>query len=1013
MTSKDAAADRFEEADVATGRFVSVLDGGKMCVDHDTRYDTPHAVPGSNYGIYCDEDDQLVVLDVDVHRDGPDAADSHDNKALVGLTDLGLTLRVRSPHADLGVGGHRIYRLEGDETPAELFHRVFGRKNPVPSWGEVVSKNKYVVGPGSELDGCSKDWCDSCSSSDGGRYELEEDREIASVTPDELIDALDADEDLSRVDKPDHSDITDVQSPTKKSSKASSGDYDELSRDQVEELLEALPGNQHFDDWIRTGYAVYSWDSSERGKEVFEEWSRGNRKWEQEESQRQIDYIWKNGDDSDSERNAGVGTLVHTARKNGYDGDLGARADPESSSTWADVRSLYRAAQHDDNFSKGNARMAAANVLENETSYMYVLESEVLWVYDAETGTYDRYGHSQAARRLESELNEHYGAAERREVIERLQARNQVHRHQLNARDRDDPLVCVGNGVINLRTGELMDHSPKYRFIRGLDVKRDADAARPSKIIDFLDEITEREADRDTLIDHLAHGLMPGHPYRAFVVCYGPGGNGKTQVSELFRGFVGRENAAAVEIDELANGDFATGDLPGTFINWGDDMAGDGGGQLSDLSLLKKATGGSEIRANEKYEKTFNFKNEAAMFFSANEPPRIGEQKHSIEDRIYPIEMPYRFKSNPDPENPMEKEKTPNASAVLLDDDTAMMGLLELAVDHAARLIENRGQYSQPETPAERLEKYNRSADPIVMFSSRLLEEASGEYRIRKDDVYRAYRAFCESVDERAAGERGFKRQLPASVPMEVEDARSRALATADDEGDRVRCWKRMKWTETAEAHMPDWMIERYPDHFDAGSSTESVDTDESDVSDSEQTLRTLEPGRQTVEALLAEKKDPKPWLSGEGVLSEHLGGVDVELVDYIVDGDTDPLADASVGDRVRIKNAKVATDRDGLLRVEISSVCDVEIVAAPDQSQATVDDSTAAVTDGSGDEEVEQSTAKILQVIRDAGEPLSMAEIVKRVSIKRPDEAKNALERAVQNGRVIELNEDSYEVAT
>jgi len=210
-------------------------------------------------------------------------------------------------------------------------------------------------------------------------------------------------------------------------------------------------------------------------------------------------------------------------------------------------------------------------------------------------------------------------------------------------------------------------------------------------VIEFLDDVTERPEDRDTLLDHLAHGLMPGHPYRAFVVCYGPGGNGKTQVAELFREFVGgQKGSAAVEIDELTNDDFATGDLPGKFINWGDDMAGDGGGALKDLSLLKKATGGSEIRANEKFEKTFNFKNEAAMFFSANEPPRIGEKKSSIQDRIYPIRMPYRFTSDPDESDPLQKEKTPNISEKLVSDDAVMRGILSLAVKHAQDLIETK-----------------------------------------------------------------------------------------------------------------------------------------------------------------------------------------------------------------------------------------------------------------------------------------------------------------------------------
>jgi len=768
---KEVVADRFEEAGVAESRFINVNEGEKGTYDHDSRYDAPGDVPGRNYGIYCAEDDPLVVLDVDVDRNDDDGG--QDKPALVALADLGFTFRVQSPHADDRVGGHRIYKLAGDETPAELFERVFGKKNPVPSWGEVVSKNKYVVGPGSHLDGCDKEWCDRCADADGGRYEIDDDREIATVNADNLVEALAADPDLERVDVSDENDTKIDDYDGKAGDGAGDYDGDDLTREQVEDMLAELPDSIGFDEWTTIGYAIYDWDDGEAGREVYREWSESNDKWDPSDDPKQIEYIWSEGDPGDVDGNASVGTLVHKARENGYDGDVGtSKSEPDEAHAtgWRDVRSIYDYAQEEQDYPKGNGRMAAADVLERETSFMFVVESEILWVYDADTGTYGRYGRKYVASRLEQNLAEHYSSNEVREIVSRLEARNQVHRAEINARQYDDPLVCVGNGVINLRTGELLDHDPDYRFVRGLDVDHDLEAADPEKIVAFLDEITEREADRDTLLDHLAHGLMPGHPYRAFVVCYGPGGNGKTQAAELFRGFVGRENAAAVEIDELANGDFATGDLPGTFLNWGDDMAGDGGGQLSDLSLLKKATGGSEIRANEKYEKTFNFKNEAAMFFSANEPPRIGEQKNSIADRIYPIEMPYKFKSDPDPDNPMEKEKTPNVSKQLLDDDAAMKGLLALAVDHAEKLIETRGRYSQPETPEERLEKYNQSADPIVNFATRALEEADANTFVRKDDAYRVYQSFTDARDERAASERGFKRQLRGGRSAEGEE---------------------------------------------------------------------------------------------------------------------------------------------------------------------------------------------------------------------------------------------------
>lgn len=697
--------------------------------------------------------------------------------------------------------------------------------------------------------------------------------------------------------------------------------------------------------------------------------------------------------------------------------DYQTQTDDSDGLTWQDVRDFYQFAEQEQNATKGSARKAAADVLEAETSWMYVLESEQLWVYDGDSGQYRQFGASTATHRLESELGAFYAESERREVIGRLEARNQVHRDVLNARDRDDPLLCVKNGVINLRTGERTEHSPEYHFVRGLDVGYEPADADPEKVIDFLDQVTQREADRDTLLDHLAHGLMPGHPYRAFVVCYGPGGNGKTQVSELFRGFVGSENAAAVEIDELADGDFATGDLPGTFINWGDDMAGDGGGQLSDLSLLKKATGGSEIRANEKYEKTFNFKNEAAMFFSANEPPRIGEQKASIQDRIYPIEMPYRFKSDPDQDDPMEKQKVPNVSKKLLDDDAAMRGLLMLAVSHAQELIDSRGEYSQPETPEERLEKYNRSADPIVKFAGRALQEAPAEYKIRKDDAYRVFRDFAESWEERSASERGFKRQLPGATTFDMEGARSRALASPDDGEERVTCWKRVQWSDVARKQMPEWMVERYSDHFENGETADKR-AEEPGEGGSNPTLNELEPGRHTFEATVAEQLEPKPWLQGEGTLVD-----DGELLDYTARGDNNPLSTADEGDRVQIKNAKVTTDRDGLKVLEVTGVCEVTVLDTKDADQTSVDDAAeAAATDGGESDESEaradsdlppsliQNATENINVDYDSDDELTAPAFAGRHGLS-PEQGKAVLEHLTAEKGLLERLDDGYRV--
>ena len=126
-----------------------------------------------NYGVYATSEDPLVLLDVD----DPDALDQ----------DLPETFAVSSPHGS-DDRAHHYYAVENFEQVVG----EFGKRNFGPSWGEIRTSNQYVVGPGSQLDGCRKGGCRDCSRPDGGRYEIVADVEIETVGADWLIDLLDA-----------------------------------------------------------------------------------------------------------------------------------------------------------------------------------------------------------------------------------------------------------------------------------------------------------------------------------------------------------------------------------------------------------------------------------------------------------------------------------------------------------------------------------------------------------------------------------------------------------------------------------------------------------------------------------------------------------------------------------------------------------------------------------------------------------------------------------------------------
>ncbi|THE65593.1 hypothetical protein D8Y22_06570 [Salinadaptatus halalkaliphilus] len=169
VSLKEIVAQRLDESGLPTDRFINVENGGKASTNH--TQSEPAVVTG-NYGVYAGRG--LVEIDID------DYDESHDLGPINGLQD---TLTIQSAHD----AEHRYYHVPN---APEVIKDAFGVDNPQPEWGEVRVSNQYVVGPGSQLDGCDKDWCDECEKPEGGQYTILHDRPIAEISAHVLVGAI-------------------------------------------------------------------------------------------------------------------------------------------------------------------------------------------------------------------------------------------------------------------------------------------------------------------------------------------------------------------------------------------------------------------------------------------------------------------------------------------------------------------------------------------------------------------------------------------------------------------------------------------------------------------------------------------------------------------------------------------------------------------------------------------------------------------------------------------------------
>lgn len=320
-SERQIIAHRFNEAELLTDRFNPVKDGSKTSYSHEQRYSDPVEVPGENYGIYADEEDELIVIDVDDYRSEVDEKVS----SIQAINRLPPTLEVETPHG----GTHKFYRVyHPDElSPATVLADRLGVRNPVPSWGEIQAASKYVVGAGSQLSSCSKESCDSCAEADGGHYRIQSDRPIATITSDALVKALATDPKLSdsqaaETEAPrDGSNKETVPSTTSETETTSQEEDTDISvtdewldEELLLEALDHIDPNCGYNKWRNIGFAIADVvEPKTRAKQVYKNWSKGCPKWDDDAERLVEDII-------DRAESGGVsaGTIVYHAKNEGW-----------------------------------------------------------------------------------------------------------------------------------------------------------------------------------------------------------------------------------------------------------------------------------------------------------------------------------------------------------------------------------------------------------------------------------------------------------------------------------------------------------------------------------------------------------------------------------------------------------------------------------------------------------------------------------------------------------------------
>lgn len=213
---------------------------------------------------------------------------------------------------------------------------------------------------------------------------------------------------------------------------------------------------------------------------------------------------------------------------------------------------------------------------------------------------------------------------------------------------RLDLLNCA-NGIVELRTGELLAHDPKYMCSQITETPYDPEAKEPTRWLKFLEEI---HPDPDTQVysaRRWGYAITGEMGEQKFWFHHGRGGDGKSAELDAIADVLGDYALKAprelfVESRKGRSTEVHRSLLVGKRLVYMSEWPN--GGELN-IDGLKDLTGGSsKLSANENFKTSFNFEPHAKLIIPGNSVPKIGEADatRAFWQRVVRIEYPMSFR---------------------------------------------------------------------------------------------------------------------------------------------------------------------------------------------------------------------------------------------------------------------------------------------------------------------------------------------------------------------------------
>lgn len=315
--------------------------------------------------------------------------------------------------------------------------------------------------------------------------------------------------------------------------------------------------------------------------------------------------------------------------------------------------------------------------------------------------------------------------------------------------DKHDFLFNVQNGIVDLKTGELLPHDRKLHLTKIANIDYIKDAQCPNWL-NFLESIFMGDKELEEYMQRLVGYALTGDiSEQIMMFLVGGGSNGKSTFINTIKDLMGdygkqaKSDTFIKKKETGANNDIAR--LVGSrFVSA---IESEEGERLSE-SFVKQITGGEPVLARFLRQEFFEFIPNFKVFFTTNHKPIIGGLDEGIWRRVKLIPFNLNLPSH------LRDKKLPEKLSL------EMPGILNWAIEGCLKWQESG--LKEPRVVAEATGNYKEDMDILGPYLSECcyIDKENDSLKIESKDLYQDYLDFCYKSGETSVKNRAFYRML-------------------------------------------------------------------------------------------------------------------------------------------------------------------------------------------------------------------------------------------------------------